>query len=190
LRTSWTEETALSLLKNWIDEGKWDGTVHFRRHNSSLYEYIYRSIGFYAAFERLGLDYADFKKNKGKQLKNRNDKVVIHELQTLMNEGKWKDVRHLQVNHSRLYRELSRIGFPEAFHRIGLDYKTIRNARWDKENILIDLKDFIDRGEWEGVSHLKKHNSKLYNAINRNIGFSKAFSELGLTYDQFKKFKG
>ena len=37
-------------------------------------------------------------------------------------KGKWKDVRHLQVNHSRLYRELSRIGFPEAFHRIGLDY--------------------------------------------------------------------
>ena len=190
MRTSWTEETALSLLKKWIDDGKWDGTVHFRKHNSSLYEYLYRSFGFHAAFEKLGLDYTDFKKSKGKQLKNRNDEVVIHELQILLQKGRWKGVRHLQIHHSLLYRELSRIGFPEAFQRIGLDYSHYRNTRWNEENILIHLEEWIDRGEWEGALHLKKYNSKLYNAINRNIGFSKAFSELGLNYDQFKQFKG
>ena len=93
----------------------------------------------------------------------------------------------MQENHSLLYRELSRIGFPEAFHQIGLDYKNFRHAIWDQENILQDLKDLIDNGEWEGALHLKKHNSPLYNAINRKIGFSKAFEELGLNYDQYKK---
>ena len=57
----------------------------------------------------------------------------------------------------------------------------------DQENILHALKDLIDNGEWKGALHLKKHNSPLYNAINRKMGFSKAFKELGLDYHQYKK---
>ena len=187
LKTQWDEESALDLLEKWIDDGNWDGTVHFRKHNSSLYEYLYRAIGLSVAFEKLGLDYSDFKKSKGKRPNRRKDEVVINELHSLIREGEWRGVRDLQENHSLLYRELSRIGFPEAFHQIGLDYKKFRHAIWDQENILQDLKDLIDNGEWEGALHLKKHNSPLYNAINRKIGFSKAFEELGLNYDQYKK---
>jgi len=50
-----------------------------------------------------------------------------------------------------------------------------------------ELKEIIDKGKWKGTLHLKKHNSKLYNAIVRNIGFAKAFSEIGLNYNDYKK---
>src|SRR3954451_21637914 len=115
MRTYWNEHSALSMLKKWIDDEEWEGTVHFRKHNSSLYEYIYRTIGLDSAFRTIGLNYSDFKKSKGKRLKGRKDEKVINELHSLIREGEWKGVRHLQENNSLLYRELSRIGFAKAF---------------------------------------------------------------------------
>jgi hypothetical protein len=143
-------------------------------------------MGLDSAFRKLGLNYSDFKKSKGKRQKSRKDEKVINELHSLIREGKWKGVRHLQENYSLLYRELSRIGFAKAFDKLGLDYKNFRNAIWSQEDILNELKEIIDKGEWEGTLHLKKHNSKLYNAITRKFGFSKAFSEIGLNYDDYK----
>src|SRR3954454_19274399 len=114
--TSWNDHSALSMLKKWIDDEKWEGTIHFRKHNSSLYEYLYRVMGLDSAFSKLGLNYSDFKKSKGRRQKGREDEKVIKELLSLIREDKWKGVRHLQVNNSLLYRELSRIGFVKAFN--------------------------------------------------------------------------
>lgn len=186
MRITWNEHSALSLLRNWIDDGKWEGTVHFRKHNSSLYEFLYRTIGMDSAFKKLGLKYSDFKKSKGKHQKIRQDKEVINELHSLIKENKWKGVRHLQKNHSLLYREISRIGFAQAFNRIGLDYKEFRYTIWNQDDMLNELKEIIENEEWKGTLHLKKYNSKLYNAIAQRTGFSKAFNEIGLNYDDYK----
>lgn len=126
------------MLKKWIDDGKWEGTIHFRKHNSSLYEFLYRTMGMDAAFRKLGLNYSDFKKSKGKHQKIRQEKEMIHELHSLIIENKWKGVRDLQENHSLLYRELSRIGFVEAFDRLGLDYKDDRYKIWNQDDFCFD----------------------------------------------------
>lgn len=188
-RTSWNEDSALFALKKWIDDGKWDGTTHFRKNNTSVYEYLYRTIGLESAFEKLGLNYADFKKSVGKRTKIRPDEEVINELHSLTSNGNWKGIRHLQINHSTLYTELSRIGFKNAFNKLGLDYKNFRYATWSQQDILNELKEMINKGEWQGVLHLKKNNSKLYNAISRDFGFPKAFSEIGLNYDDYRKYR-
>ena len=78
--TSWNDHSALSMLKKWIDDEKWEGTIHFRKHNSPLYEYLYRVMGLDSAFSKLGLNYTDFKKSKGRRQKGREDEKVIKEL--------------------------------------------------------------------------------------------------------------
>jgi len=185
LRRSWDETTALTMLKKWIIESRWKGTAHFREHNSSLYEYLYRTMGLDAAFKKIGLDYANYKKSVGKKQKARKTEEAIQELQTLIEKGQWEGVRHLQRTNSSLYRELSRIGFPEAFHQLGYDYKSYRYTIWSREKILNELRKIIESGEWQGVLHLKVTNSGLYNATVRHIGFREAFQALGLDYDDF-----
>jgi len=186
VRTSWNERKALHMLKKWIVEGNWKGTAHFRKHNPSLYEYLYRTMGLDTAFRKLGLNYSKFKKSKGKHQLKRKDEEVITELHTLIESGKWKGIRNLQVNHSPLYRDLSRIGFREAFDKLGLDYKAYRHAIWTQEEILEEFEKIIESGEWKGSLHLKEHNRKLYNAITRHIGFQAAFHKLGLDYNDYK----
>lgn len=151
MRESWNEHKALLLLKKWLDENKWEGTAHFRKLNSSLYEFLYRTLGMNAAFEKLGLNYSDFKKSKGKHLRIRSDHEVINDLHDFIKVGKWEGVRHLSIHHSLFHRELSRIGFPEAFQKLGLDYKNYRYAVWNTNNILIELEQIIKNKEWKGV---------------------------------------
>lgn len=187
MRKSWDEKTALTLLKKWIIEGSWRGTTHFRRHNSSLYEYLYRTMGLDTAFEKIGFHYEDYKKSTGKKRKERDAEDAIHELQKLIEKGNWQGIRHLQRTNNSLYRDLSRIGFPKAFHQLGFDYKQFRYAIWDQEKVLNELKEVIDSGEWKGALHLKETNSRLYNATNRYIGFREAFQAIGLNYDDFQQ---
>lgn len=189
VRESWNPDLALRMLKDWIVNGKWEGTTHFRKHNSSLYEYLYRTMGLDEAFDRLGLDYQDFKKSKGKRKIKRDDDEVIEELKHIIQNGKWKGIRYLQENNSLLYRDLSRIGFHKAFKKLGLDYKDYRYAIWTREEILQELEQVLKNGEWQGSLHLKETNSRLYNAIVRHIGFEEAFQALGLNYEDFKHTK-
>lgn len=104
MRTLWDEHMALSMLKKWIDDGKWRGTTHFRKYNTSLYEYLYRTMGLNTAFEKIDLRYSNFKKHKGKKQKEKDIEKVIQELDTLIKEDQWKGIRDLQLNHSFLYR--------------------------------------------------------------------------------------
>lgn len=127
MRRSWNEHDALLLLQKWISEQKWEGTAHFRRYNSSLYEFLYRTIGMDTAFDKLGLNYSDFKKSKGKYLKIRSDEEVISDLHNFIQAGKWKGSKHLSRHHSLFHRELSRIDFSKAFEKLGLDYKDYRS---------------------------------------------------------------
>lgn len=177
---------ALQMLSQWIAAGKWEGTVHFRQHNSSLYEYLYRTMGLQEAFHKIGLDYNNFKRNSGKQQIHRDDTEVIEELRNIIQSEKWRGIRHLQENHSLLYRDLSRIGFVEAFNKLGLDYKQYRYTIWTKEKILKELSQVLENGEWKGSLHLKNTNSRLYNAIVRHISFTEAFRILGLNYNDYK----
>lgn len=78
------------------------------------------------------------------------------------------------------------MGFKEAFDRLGLDYKNFRHTIWSQEDILKELKEIIDKDEWKGALHLKESNSGLYNAIFREMGFSKVFREIGLDYEDYK----
>ena len=123
MKTQWDEESALDLLEKWIDDGNWDGTVHFRKHNSSLYEYLYRAIGLPVAFEKLGLDYSDFKKSKGKRPNRRKDEVVINELHSLIREGGWRGVRDLQENHSLHTGNYPELVFQKPFIRLAWTIK-------------------------------------------------------------------
>jgi len=188
MRRSWNEDKALFLLKKYLDEGRWEGVTHFRKKNTPLYEYLYRTMGMHAAFEKLGLNYSDFKKSKGKRVKIRSDEEVTNDLYHFIQSNKWRGASHLNKHHSNFHRELSRLGFPEAFKKIGLDYKDYRHAIWDKNEILKDLEIIINNQEWQGVLQLKIHNNKLYNAIVREFGFPRAFQELGLNYDDYKLY--
>src|SRR5699024_1085580 len=183
----WNKEFALESLKHWINDGEWEGTAHFRKHNSSLYEYLYRTFGMEVAFKKIGLDYETFKKSKGKKIRHRSDKEVLQDLLCWINEGKWINVKDLQVNHQRFYREISRIGFKEAFDQLGLDYRDYRYHLWDENSILKQLKNVIDNDEWEGALHLKMTNPSLYSAINRAMGIPNASQKLGLNYKEYKE---
>lgn len=182
----WDEDKALFLLKNWIDEGEWKGTTHFRKHNSSLYEFLYRSVGLNKAFKQIGLNYSDFKRSQGKHQKGRKEEESLNELYHLITHNQWKGIRHLQLHHSLLYRELSRIGFAQAFSRLGLDDKAFRRTSWNQDQMLKELKEIIERKEWKGTSHLKDHNGRLYNAIEKSMGFPNAFQAIGLNYEDYK----
>lgn len=188
-KEKWSKQRALSLLKQWIKDNKWQGTAHFRRHNTSLYEYLYRTIGMNNAFKEIGLDYTDFKKSQGKRIIQRKDSEVIYDLYNLIHQNKWQDAKHLQLNDSRFYRELSRIGFPEAFSRIGLDYRDYRYAIWSEKNILEELKNIVDNGEWKGTRHLKSYHPSLYNAISRQMGFHEAFNKINKDYEDYRRDK-
>ena len=65
-RIKWTEKMILEALKNWVNEGKWNGMKDMKKNNPSLYFAIYKNLGFEEAFKRIGLDYADFKKTNKK----------------------------------------------------------------------------------------------------------------------------
>ena len=186
MRSKWNKQQALSLLRKYIDDDKWNGTAHFRKHHPSLYEYIYLTMGMEAAFEALELNYSDFKKSQGKYIKVRTDEEIINELHSLIRNNKWNGIRDLQLNHSLLYRELTRMGFEKAFNKLGLDYRDYRQTIWNQDAMLSELKELIEEEQWKGTRHLKKHNSRLYNAINREFGFPKAFSKIGLDYDNYK----
>jgi len=188
VRESWNEPKALLLLQKWIEEDKWEGTTHFRKHNSSLYEFLYRTMGMDTEFEKLGLDYDDFKKSKGKHLKVRPEKEVLNDLNALIESGKWQGPKHLSIHHSSFHRELNRIGYQNAFEKLDLDYKDYRYAVWSKDEILSELEKVIENKEWHGIYHLKLNNGKLYNAIVREFGFPKAFRELGLNYHDYKLY--
>ena len=51
-------------------------------------------MGLDFAFRKLGLNYSDYKKSKGRRQKGREDEKVINELYTLIREDKWKGVRY------------------------------------------------------------------------------------------------
>lgn len=187
MRSKWDSQDALLQLKKWIEDGKWRGTIHFRQYNTSLYEYLYRTFGLEDAFKKIGFNYIDFKKKQGKRLKKRSEQEINQDLQNLIQSNQWEGVRDLQLNHSLLYRELSRIGFAEAFRRIGLDYRNYRKVIWTRDDVLQELKAVINEGKWQGAAHLKHHHSFLYNAITREMSFSEAFREIGLDYDKYRK---
>jgi len=52
LKMQWNKQVDLESSKHWIDKGEWQGTAHFRKHNSFLYEYLYRTFGMDIAFEK------------------------------------------------------------------------------------------------------------------------------------------
>jgi len=136
--------------------------------------------------KKIGLDYESFKKSKGKKIRHRPEKEVPQDLLYWINEGKWVNAKDLQVNHQRFYRKISRIGFKEAFHKLGLDYGKYRYHLWNEDDILGRLKDLIDNNKWEGTLHLKMNNPSLYSAIERSSGFPNAFQKLGLNYEAYK----
>src|SRR5690625_3788322 len=98
MRRNWNDREALCRLQQWINDGKWQGTSHFRKFNSSLYEYLYRTTGMTSAFSKLGFDYLDFKKSKGKPQVHRAEQDVIQDLASFIQNDRWEGIRHLQVN--------------------------------------------------------------------------------------------
>lgn len=186
MRHTWDKHHALSILKKWLDDGNWEGTAHFRKHNPDLYEYLYVTMGMDAAFEQLNLDYDDYKKSAGKFVEERSDEEILEQLYSLIVENEWKGIRDLQVNHSQLYREVKRMGFEEAFNRMGLDYREYGYTTWNEDKVLDELREIVESGRWRGAGHLREHHSSLYNAINRRFGFAEAFRKIGLDYEDYK----
>ena len=93
MKVSWNESKALLLLQKWIGGNKWKWTpqtTHFKKHNFSLYGFLYRTKGMNTVFEKLGLDYDVFNKSKGKHLKVRPEKEVLNDLNALIEPGKWQ----------------------------------------------------------------------------------------------------
>lgn len=200
----WHKEKMLTELKDWIESGKWSGTGHFMKFNKKLYSSIYKYIGMEEAFKILGLSYKDFVIQEGYP-RERIERETLLELKKLMESNKWRGVDHLRTANYFLYISLNRLGFEEAFNRLGLkyeDYKLIKedkvktdasrsiNSKWTEKAILSGLKKWIDEGKWKGQSDLSKNNSALYNAIRRNMGMKEAFSLIGLQYYDYMKKRG
>lgn len=189
MRKSWNEQKSLLLLEKWINEGRWKGTAHFRKHNTPLYEFIYRTMGMSKAFEKIGLNYSKFKKGHGEKARERSIEDITNDLHYLIKTNQWQGPTYLYGHNSKLHRELSRIGFQKAFKCIGLDYREYRHAIWDESNILSELQQVIQNKEWQGAYHLRVHHSSLYNAIVREIGFMEAFRKIGLKYGDYKLYR-
>ena len=179
-RIIWTEEIILKELKKWIDEGKWNGVKDLQKNNRKLYFAVYKKIGFEEAFKRIGLDYSGFKKTNKKW----TDETILSELKKWIDEGKWQGSGHLHQNYRKLYDAIyNYMGFEEAFKKLGLDYKeyAIIEKTFSEEETIEELKKWVTEGKWEGLQHLRNHNTYLYKGL-KEIGVEEAFKRIGLDY--------
>ena len=186
--TFYTEAKLLNALQKWINEGKWKGAYHFSIHNPKIYNHIYKKMGMEKAFEKLGLNYDDFKKKKSRH-RGLTEEKGLEELYKWIQDGNWKGVKDLERNYKKLFTVINRMGFEEAFQKINLNFKDYEYTRkkWNEKFILTELKGILDRDDWKGPSELYKTNRPLAEAIAHYLSFPKAFEQLGLNYTEFKK---
>ena len=160
-RIKWTEEMILKELKNWINEGKWNGMKDMQKNNRPLYFAIYKNLGFEEAFKRIGLNYADYKKTKKKW----TEEKILAELEHWLSEGKWEGSGHLHKNYRKLYDAIyNYMGFEVAFEKLGLNYKeyAIIEKDFGEEETVEALKKWVEEDRWEGMQHLRNHHIYLY----------------------------
>lgn len=117
-----TDNRALHELKNIINNKEWKGIRHLKQHNTNLYNYIQRYIGFTDAFNLIGLDYKEYK------LSNTWSKdTVLINLNKIIKNNEWEGFKHLQKQNPSLTKAINYyFGFEKAFKELGLNYNDFK----------------------------------------------------------------
>lgn len=178
-----TEQDILDTLKGVIDRGEWKGIKQMQKNNNSLHNAIYKGMGYTKAFDKIGLNYEDYKGSNRKW----TEEKILRELKKWVATGQWKGTGHLHKNNQNLYDAIyNHIGFKEAFVKLGLEYGDylVMDHSLSENQIIEELKKWIATNGWNGLTYLRNHNSLLYKGI-KDIGVERVFKLVGLDYQYY-----